>query len=100
MRRRITHPGPNAIDPASGFKVKLDELRPQWDGELVAREFIDPERHPQDFVRGIADRMALPFSRPEAPDRFFAATLQFEDGQPILIAGNVPLQTEGDLQTL
>lgn len=101
MRRRIpTHPGPNAIDPASGFKVKLSELSKQWDGELVAREFIDKERHPQDFVRGRADRMALPYARPETPDRFLAITLTFENGIPIILGSGQPLQTEGDLVTL
>jgi len=60
-------PGPNAIDDATGFKVKLVDLRRQWDGAMC----VDPDRrNPQDFVRGVPDKMALPFSRPEAPDTF------------------------------
>lgn len=60
-------PGPNAIDDATGFKVKLADLRKQWDGAMV----VNPDRrNPQDFVRGVPDRSNLPFSRPESPDVF------------------------------
>jgi hypothetical protein len=62
-------PGPNAIDPASGFKVKLSALVRQWDGEMVDRRFVD-RRNPQDFVRGVPDRQDLPYARPETPDVF------------------------------
>jgi hypothetical protein len=59
--------GPNAIDDATGFKVKLSSLRRQWDGAMV----VNPDRrNPQDFVRGVPDRSDLPFARPESPDVF------------------------------
>ena len=98
MRRRP--PRPNAIDPASGFKVPLEDLERQWDGEMVAREFIDRERHPQDFLRGVPDRMALPYARPETPDRFYAETILFEDGIPVSLGNGTPLLSEGEIQTL
>lgn len=77
MRRRP--PVPQAIDPASGFKVPLSELQKQWDGEMVSRRFID-KRNPQDFVRGVKDDPSLPFARPETTDAFAALPLVLEAG--------------------
>ena len=71
-------PGPNAICDASGFKVKLADLVKQWDGAMVARRFVD-RRNPQDFVRGVPDKSALPFSRPESPDVFLSSPVLPED---------------------
>lgn len=62
-------PGPNAICDFSGFKVKLSDLVKNWDGAMVASRFVD-RRNLQDFVRGVPDRQALPFARPEGPDVF------------------------------
>jgi hypothetical protein len=36
---------------------------------MVCREDWEP-RQPQDFVRGVADQQAVPWSRPEPADRF------------------------------
>jgi len=73
-----TTPGPNAICDASGFKVKLSALVRQWDGAMVDRRFVD-RRNPQDFVKGVPDKQALPFSRPEAPDNFIEGIIRPED---------------------
>lgn len=62
-------PGPNAICDWTGFKVKLRDLVRQWDGAMVKYDQCD-KRNPQDFVRGVPDKMALPYSRPEGPDVF------------------------------
>ena len=61
--------GPNAICDTTGFKVKLSGLVRQWDGYMVLADQCD-RRNPQDFVRGVPDKQALPFSRPEGPDVF------------------------------
>lgn len=88
MRRRgakrygmptVNPPVPQALDPASGFKVPHSNLVRQWDGQLVDYRFVDI-RNPQDFVRGIKDNMALPDPRPESPDAFVAAPILWEDG--------------------
>lgn len=80
---------PVAIDPVSGFKVPLSSLVKQWDGEMVYAPFCD-RRNPQDFVRGKAEKIALPFARPETPDIFVA--------QPLLDqAGMVLLDQAGDV---
>lgn len=71
---------PVAIDDWTGFKVPLSSLRKEWDNLLT----VDPDiRNPQDFVRGVRDNQALPYSRPEAPDRFVAETIDLQNGDPI-----------------
>lgn len=87
--------GANAIDPASGFKVKRRDLVRQWDGELVHRRFVD-KRNPQDFVRGVKEREALPNTRPEPADVFLAEPLTWEDGRVIeLESGGVVVSQDG-----
>ncbi len=89
MRRRRRHTrdprdgNPVAIDPASGFKVALSDLVRQWDGEMVARAYVD-KRNPQDYVRGVPDNMALPYARPETPDVFIAGPILDQAGNPII----------------
>lgn len=85
---------PQAIDPASGFKVPLSNLVKQWDGELVDYRFVD-KRNPQDFVTGVRDNQALPYSRPEALDAFLAEGLLFENGVPIFTEQGAALLEEG-----
>lgn len=55
----------------SGFEFPLRELVREWNGLMVHPRFLD-KRNPQDFVRGVPDERALPFTRPEAPDDFLA----------------------------
>jgi hypothetical protein len=82
MSRRRSHGTdyePNAIDPRSGFKVKLGDLVKEWNGDLVARKYWD-RRNPQDLVRGRADNQSLPYSRPEPPDNVVSLPRLTEDG--------------------
>lgn len=87
MRRRgkrygtpTGEPVPQAIDPASGFKVPLSDLVRQWDNQLIDKRFVD-KRNPQDFVRGVKDDQSLPYARPEAPDVFVADNIVWQDGR-------------------
>jgi hypothetical protein len=64
----------NAICDRCGFKYKSGRLRLEWTG---LRACTGPDtnqcwepRHPQDFVRGVEDRQAPAWVRPEAPDVF------------------------------
>ena len=68
------HLEPQAIDPASGFKVPVSSLVKQWDGERIDYRFVD-KRNPQDFVTGVPDGRPLPVSRPEPPDVFLTGTV-------------------------
>jgi hypothetical protein len=101
MRRRRNQPPPTprAIDPASGFKVPLSNLVRQYDGEMVDRRFAD-KRHPQDFVRGRADKMALPFARPEPPDRFLAQNILWENDSYMTQQNGAALLEEGEVVVL
>lgn len=80
-------PKPQAIDPASGFKVDLDQLERQWDNQLIDKRFID-KRNPQDYLRGIKDDQSLPYSRPEPPDVYVAGPILWQDGLTFVIAQN------------
>ena len=52
-----------------GRIFKNTHLKKSWDGFMVCPSDWET-RHPQDFVRGVADYQAPPWTRPEAPDRF------------------------------
>jgi len=101
MRRRgkvygtpTSEPVPQAIDPASGFKVPLANLERQWDNQMIDRRFID-KRNPQDYVRGVRDDQSLPFARPETPDTFVAQPLVWEDGSLMFAEDGDILLSEG-----
>lgn len=66
-----------------GFKFRLSELRRRWDKALVCKKDWEP-RHPQEFIRGKADRIKYPGPiRPEGADDFTMDTLR--DGNNDLI---------------
>jgi hypothetical protein len=48
------HGDPAAICMRCGKKLHLSQLRKEWTGLLVCSQCFDP-RHPQDFVRAVAD---------------------------------------------
>lgn len=98
-RRKPYYPEPQAIDPASGFKVPLSSLVRQWDGELIHDRFVD-KRNPQDFLRGVKDRQNLPYSRPETPDRGVSIPLITEIGEFIFAENGQPIMDEGVSQEL
>ena len=64
-----------AICDVCGKKVKATELRLRWDNLMVDDRCWEP-RQPQDFVRGVADWQAPPFTRPENADIFIPFHLQ------------------------
>lgn len=63
----------NCICDVCGFKRKASEMQQRWDGVMVCREDWEP-RQPQDFVRGVGDAMAVPFTRPDTPPTFVSVT--------------------------
>ena len=48
----------NIICDYSGFKIRRSEARMTWDGYLVRADFWEP-RQPQDFVRGLRDKISV-----------------------------------------
>lgn len=63
------HGDHNAICDLCGGKFKFSQLRKNSDGHYVCSKDYEP-RHPQDGVRGRADRQRVAVSRPEGTDRF------------------------------
>jgi len=52
-----------------GRQYKSSELRMRWDNLMVCETDWEP-RQPQDFVRGVADTIAPPWTRPESSNFF------------------------------
>lgn len=48
------------------FTFRSNQLFLEWTGLRVCRDCIE-QRHPQDYVRGVADRQAPPWTRPAPP---------------------------------
>lgn len=58
-----------AVCESCGRIVKASDLQRRWDGYMVDERCFET-RQPQDFVRGVADYQAPPFTRPEQSDSF------------------------------
>ena len=52
------------ICDSCGFKYRRSEMRMRWDNLMVCRKDWEP-RHPQDYVRGIVEKIAVEIARPE-----------------------------------
>lgn len=59
----------NTICDVCGRQFRAFQLNKRWDGLMVCAGDWEP-RQPQDFVRGVADIQAPPYSRPEQEDIF------------------------------
>lgn len=68
----------NVICDRSGFKVKAGDTRTEWTGKRVRWQDWEA-RHPQDFVKGRADRQSVHNPRPEASDNFLNRTVTQDD---------------------
>jgi len=71
----------NAICDRCGWAFKSHSLRREWTGLMVCcgagtNDCWEP-RHPQEFVKGRADKQAPEWTRPEPDDVFVS------DGDPI-----------------
>lgn len=54
----------NAICSLCGLAFKASELRKHWQGMYRCSSCFEP-RHPQDFVRAVADRPTPPWTQPD-----------------------------------
>ena len=61
-----------AVCDICGREFLMSELRRRWDGFMVCSNDWEP-RHPQDFVRGVADIQAPPLTRPETDPQYILA---------------------------
>lgn len=61
--------GWNAQCYQCGRKFKASDMLRHWQGYWVCKPHWEP-RHPQDFVRGVADNMTPPWTQPMPADVF------------------------------
>jgi hypothetical protein len=74
----------NTICDVCGREYKASQLKQRWDGLKTCNDDWEP-RQPQDFVRGVADTQAPPWSRPEQANSFQPVTLVYDNnGQPFI----------------
>lgn len=59
----------DVICDVCGMKYHSGDLKERWDGLMCCRQDWNP-RQPQDFVRGIPDPQAIPWSRPDTAPQF------------------------------
>lgn len=74
-----------------GLTYHNDQLRREWTGLMVCfgpgtAECWEP-RHPQDFVRGVRDAQAPPWTRPE-PAAVFTREALTHDGEYVFHEGH------------
>jgi len=63
-------------------KIKASKTKERWDGFRVCPECWEP-RHPMDFIRSRADKISVPFTRPQPEDQFADTsyvTIYVDDG--------------------
>jgi hypothetical protein len=65
------------IDDRTGFKVRGYNTVKEWTGSIVDKNDFEA-RHPQDFVRGVADKQVVPAPRPRAPVDTYIGPLDTE----------------------
>lgn len=54
----------NLICDRTGFKIKASDSRKEWNGLVVHKDEWE-ERHPQDYVRGVKEKIAADVVRSE-----------------------------------
>jgi hypothetical protein len=85
--------GWNMVCQVCGFKYKNTEMKLRWDNVWCCPEDWEL-RQPQDFVRGVKDQMAVPYSNPEPPN-VFSGTLPTPTGE--IVVGTPALYVNGVL---
>ena len=84
----------NAVCYVCGFKRKADEMLLRWDGVYVCKEDWEI-RQPQDFVRGLPEETAPPWTQSESPP-----VLQ-SSAEPLtnIVVGTPSIYVNGNLMT-
>jgi hypothetical protein len=79
-----------------GFEYRQSEMRKRWDGLITCR-FDWEIRHPQEFIRGVADdTRAKGFVRPRPADVFIGPQCSIRSSTPgVAIPGCAIPGTEG-----
>lgn len=64
----------NLLCDVCAVKTKASKTKERWDGLRVCPECFEV-RHPMDFIKARADRISVPFTRPQPTDQFIAIAL-------------------------
>ena len=62
-----------AICDLCGFRFYHSQLKKRWDGLMVCGPDFE-ERHPQDTIKGIKEKLFIDDARPEGSNTFLTAT--------------------------
>jgi len=83
--------GSYGICDVCGFKYRLSDMRTRWDKALVCDDDYEV-RHPQEFVRGRADKIKRDGPiRPEPQEITASEILRDENGDPITDENGFPI---------
>jgi len=70
MKRPTIQPGDwNIVCQRTGFRLPMYMIRREWNGLLVYDKVWEP-RQEQDYLRGIPDKMTVPYGNPKTPPVF------------------------------
>lgn len=83
---------------ACGRTFKASELKLRWDNLMVCSQDWEP-RQPQDFVRGVADYQAPPWTRTEATDQFIPFNFTSELDATAQATASVVTHTQASVYT-
>lgn len=87
-KSRWDNGGWNVICDVCGRKFKDNDLQLRWDGLMVCSGDWET-RQPQDFVHGVADIQAPPFTRPEQTDYFIPINYTQQPDESIDVVENL-----------
>ena len=89
------HGSNNVICEICGFKYKRHQLSKQWDNVLACRggdtNECWSERHPQEFVKGRADKQIAPVIATEPDADFVAGTDWVTNNGDVVTNNGVPV---------
>jgi hypothetical protein len=61
-----------------GLDYRRSVMRLRWDNMMVCPKDFEP-RHPQEFVRGIKEKIAVDIARPDSPPVFITTPITPDD---------------------
>lgn len=66
------------ICDSCGFKYRYSDMRLRWDMMMVCYKDWEP-RHPQEFVKGIAEKIAVDIARPDSEPVYITIPITQDD---------------------
>jgi hypothetical protein len=85
----------NAICDICGRQFKASQMKQRWDGFMTCIGDWEP-RQPQDFVRGVADTIKVPWSRPDQGTLWPSLMSFFVSSSASIVATKIPYTASGE----